>query len=36
MILQQETPGGFVIGSGETHSMKESCEIAFRWLDLDY
>jgi GDPmannose 4,6-dehydratase len=36
MMLQQETPTDFVIGSGETHSVRELCEIAFGCLDLDY
>ena len=36
MMLQQETPGDFVIGTGETHSVREFCEIAFEYLDLDY
>ena len=35
-MLQQETPGTFVIGMGETHSVREFCEIAFNHLDLDY
>ena len=36
MMLQQETPSDFVIGSGETHSVREFCEIAFGCLDMDY
>src|ERR1043165_8960674 len=28
-MLQQDTPGNFVIGMGETHSVREFCEIAF-------
>ncbi len=36
MMLQQETPGDFVIGSGETHSVREFCEIAFGCVGLDY
>src|SRR5215212_8279827 len=36
MMLQQETPGDFVIGSGETHSVREFCEIAFGYAGLDY
>ena len=35
-MLQQDTPGNFVIGMGETHSVREFCEIAFGHLDLDY
>jgi GDPmannose 4,6-dehydratase len=36
MMLQQETPSDFVIGSGETHSVRDFCEIAFGFLDMDY
>lgn len=36
LMLQQDQPSDFVIGSGETHSVKEFCEIAFGCLDLDY
>ncbi len=36
LMLQQEEPGDFVIGSGETHSVREFCEIAFNCVDLDY
>ena len=35
-MLQQEHAGNFVIGTGETHSVREFCEIAFSCLDLDY
>jgi GDPmannose 4,6-dehydratase len=35
-MLQQDTPGSFVIGTGETHSVREFCEIAFGHVDLDY
>jgi GDPmannose 4,6-dehydratase len=36
MMLQQEVPGNFVIGTGETHSVREFCEIAFGHVGLDY
>jgi GDPmannose 4,6-dehydratase len=36
MMLQQVEPNDFVIGSGETHSVREFCEIAFGCLDMDY
>jgi len=36
LMLQQETPNDFVIGSGETHSVREFCEIAFGCVGLDY
>ncbi|NJC97147.1 MAG: GDP-mannose 4,6-dehydratase [Anaerolineales bacterium] len=35
-MLQQETPDSFVIGMGETHSVREFCEIAFGHVGLDY
>lgn len=35
-MLQQKEPGSFVIGMGETHSVREFCEIAFGHVDLDY
>ena len=35
-MLQHDEPGNFVIGMGETHSVREFCEIAFGHVDLDY
>lgn len=35
-MLQQDTPDNFVIGTGETHTVQEFCEIAFSRVDLDY
>lgn len=35
-MLQLEHPDNFVVGTGETHSVREFCEIAFGCLDLDY
>lgn len=35
-MLQQDTPDSFVIGMGETHSVREFCEIAFGHVNLDY
>jgi len=35
-MLQQDTPDSFVIGMGETHTVREFCEIAFGRVDLDY
>jgi len=35
-MLQQEVPEDFVIGTGETHTIKEFCEEAFGILGLDY
>jgi GDPmannose 4,6-dehydratase len=35
-MLQHSEPDNFVIGTGETHSVKEFCEIAFGQVGLDY
>jgi GDPmannose 4,6-dehydratase len=35
-MLQQETPDDFVIGTGQTHSVREFCEEAFSHVGLDY
>jgi GDPmannose 4,6-dehydratase len=36
MMLQQEQPDNYVIGTGETHSVREFCEVAFGHVGLDY
>jgi GDPmannose 4,6-dehydratase len=36
MMLQQDEADNFVVGTGETHSVREFCEIAFSHVDLDY
>ena len=35
-MLQQETPDDFVIGTGETHSVREFLQIVFEDLKLNY
>lgn len=35
-ILQQKNPDDYVIGTGETHSVKEFVSSAFTYLGLDY
>jgi len=35
-MLQQEHPDDFVIGTGETHSVREFCEHAFQYVGLKY
>jgi GDPmannose 4,6-dehydratase len=35
-MLQLDTPEDFVIATGETHTVREFCEIAFGELGLDY
>lgn len=36
MMLQQPTPDDYVIATGETHSVRELCEVAFSHVGLDY
>jgi GDPmannose 4,6-dehydratase len=36
MMLQRASAEDFVIGSGETHSVREFCELAFARAGLDY
>jgi GDPmannose 4,6-dehydratase len=35
-MLQNNDPEDFIIGTGETHSVREFCEMAFAYLGLDY
>ena len=35
-IVQRDTPGDYVLATGETHSVREFCEEAFGLLDLDW
>jgi GDPmannose 4,6-dehydratase len=35
-MLQEEKPDDFVIATGETHTVKELVEIAFRYVGLDW
>ena len=35
-ILQHSEPSDFVVATGETHSVREFCELAFREVGLDY
>ena len=35
-MLQQDEPGDFVVCTGETHSVREFCQVAFGHLDLDW
>src|SRR6187551_1517062 len=35
-MLQQETPGDFVVATGETHSVREFLELSFSQLGMDY
>jgi GDPmannose 4,6-dehydratase len=36
LMLQQDSPDDFVIATGETHTVREFCELAFGRVGLDY
>ena len=36
LMLQQETPGDYVVGTGEAHTVREFVEIAFAQAGLDW
>ncbi len=36
LMLQQDTPDDFVVASGQTHSVRRFCEIAFEHVGLHY
>jgi GDPmannose 4,6-dehydratase len=36
LMLQQEEPRDYVIATGEAHTVRELCDIAFRRVGLDY
>jgi GDPmannose 4,6-dehydratase len=36
LMLQQSAPDDFVVATGETHSVRELCELAFAAADLDW
>jgi GDPmannose 4,6-dehydratase len=36
LMLQQESPEDFVVASGESHSVREFCDLAFTEVGLDY
>ena len=36
LMLQRETPGDYVIATGENHSVRELVELAFGCVDLDW
>lgn len=35
LMLQQEQPGDYVIATGETHSVRELCELAFSFAGME-
>ena len=36
LMLQQDTPDDYVVATGETQSVRELCEAAFGYVDLDW
>jgi len=36
LMLQHDKPGDWVVSTMETHSVREMCELVFKYLDLDY
>lgn len=36
LMLQAEAPNDYVLATGESHSVREFCDIAFRHVGLDY
>ena len=36
MIINHETPEEFIVATGETHSVRDLCEIVFAKLDMNY
>ncbi len=36
LMLQQDKPDDYVVATGETHSVRELCEVAFRYVGLNW
>ena len=36
MILNHETPDEFIVATGETHSVRDLCDVVFSKLNMDY
>lgn len=36
MMLKHDSPGDYIVATGQTHSIRELCESAFGYLDLDF
>jgi len=36
LMLQQDEPDDYVIATGETHSVRELCQVAFDYVDLNW
>ena len=35
-IINHDTPDDFVVATGETHSVRQLCEVVFDYLGMDY
>jgi len=35
LMLQQDTPDDYVLATGETHSIRDFCELAFKEIGVD-
>jgi GDPmannose 4,6-dehydratase len=36
LMLQQDAPDDYVVGTGHTWSVRQLCEVAFSYVGLDY
>jgi GDPmannose 4,6-dehydratase len=36
LMLQQDEPDDYVVGTGETHAVRELCQVAFGYAGLDW
>jgi len=36
LMMQQDEPGDWVVATGKTHSVREMCDLVFKYLGLDY
>ena len=36
LMLQQDRPDDYVVATGETHSVREFCQVAFDYVGLDW
>jgi GDPmannose 4,6-dehydratase len=36
LMLQQPNPDNYIIATGETHTVREFCDLAFQHVGLDY
>ena len=36
LMLQQEKPDDFIIGTGKLHTLKELCDVAYRYVDKNW